>query len=190
MPNAVISSMQSSAMMSAMPCSSPSRSEIVRLLSTVCISATQVHVAWRDVEGDFLIRDDVRPPAGATVREQHAGRTTHRRQSRLHTKGDLDSADAQQVGVELIGLVGRREPIVPVCQRLLGDLDLRDAAGAKHGKAGDLLADVDFERAIFPGWIASLHNAEQRRHRTVRRPWPWWCRQWLSGQLRRLRVAE
>src|SRR5215510_14292050 len=119
MPSAVSSSMHSSAMTSAMPCSSRRRSLTGRPTSlvgamgvfTVCMSASQVHVAWRDVEGHFLIGNHLGARGrGAAIHEEDARRAAHRRQRSLNAQRHLDPSDAKQIGVEAILFVVRWAP--------------------------------------------------------------------------------
>src|SRR5688572_9692021 len=132
MPSAVNISMDSSARMSATPLSSRIRDASGLLVLRVDMSASQIQVAWRHVEGNFLVRDEfVAGQRGAALHEHWPHRTSHAFERGLHANRHAHAANAKQVRIEPVRFVGIRAPRA-VGQLLRRELDLSETAAAER----------------------------------------------------------
>src|SRR5262245_23705519 len=150
------------------------------------MSASKVHIARRNVEADFLIRQ---PSAAdccrATLEEQRARWPAKRLERRLHANRRPHTANAQQVGVEAFRhRVVRTERTVG--QLCLGQLHLSDPAAGERGETRYLLTTDNLEEAILARRPLATRNSQLGWRRAVGRPRSGLFCQWLSGELRRL----
>src|SRR5688572_28795305 len=167
-PSSISSIVDISAMMSATPCSSQTRARSGGREGDCCMLPSQIHVARRHVEPDFLIRHEPFGGArGPSAREERTRRTAQCGERHLNAQRHANAPYAQEIRVKPhrgFRAGAPRAPVILVRSVQDGGIELDlHRAHVERVQAGYLYAAIELEDTVLAVRPRVLVHAELRR---------------------------